>query len=170
MTAAMEVDQNIQKKIKTIYNNDGPGFLKEEYNSKKFKRISQKIKMFIPEESIVGILLETPPNYTVIKSKNKGIKSHDLTSWICFGGFLKKGRLSIFSKELKEKINTWLQNEKPQTKEIIVENLFNIINLTGAKDFKEIKLPTVNQIINELKEIDITTKEILKNTISSIIK
>jgi len=170
MASVMEIDENIFKKIKVIYNNDGPGFLKEEYNSKKFKHMQTKLKMFIPEESVVGILLDNTDDYIVVKSKAIGIKSHDLTTWICFGCFLKEGRLSVFSKELKEKINLWLQNSDNQKKELIVENLFKIIQSTGAKELKEIKIPNVKTILSEIKEIDSDSKQLLLNTLASFIK
>lgn len=170
MAAALEIETSIFKKIKTIYNNDGPGFLEEEYTNQKFKKIENKLKTFIPEESVVGILLENTKNYTVIKSKAIGIKQHDLTPWLCFGPFLKQGRLSIFSKELKTRINSWLKNSDNQKKEIIVENLFKVIQSTGVTDFKELKLVNIKKSLNEISEIDKEAKQLLLNTLTSFLK
>ncbi len=170
MAASMEIDNNIFKKIKTIYNNDGPGFLPEEYHSKKFKNIEPKLKMFIPEESIVGILLNNINHYTVVKSKATGIKQHDLTTWLCFGCFLKQGRLSIFSKKLQIVINDWLQSSDDKKKKSIVENLFKIIQITGTTDLKNIKIPSIKQLINEIKGIDKESRQVLINTLTNFIK
>lgn len=170
MAAALEIEENIFKKIKNIYNNDGPGFLQEEYTTQKFKRVETKLKTFIPEESIVGILLENTSNYTVIKSKAIGIKQHDLTTWLCFGPFLKQGRLSVFSKELKIKINSWLQNSDNNKKETIVKNLFKIIQSTGATDLKDFKKINFKTIVNEVTGVDTEVKQLLLNTLTSFIK
>lgn len=170
MAAAMEIDAGTFKKRKTIYNNDGPGFLPNEFNSTKYKRMQTKLKMFIPEESVVGILLENTNNYTVIKSRASGLKAHDLTTWICFGEFLKIGRQSKISKELQEKLNSWLKKENNQKKEMIVENLFKIIQSTGTNDIKNIKIPTIKQLVNEVKGMDNESKRLLLNTLTSLIK
>jgi len=150
LAAAMEIDNNILKKIKTIYNNDGPGFLEREYTSYKFNRIKNKIKMFIPQESIVGILLNNIDNYIVVKSNAIGIKQHDLTTWLCFGTFLKQGRQTNLSKELKSRINSWLEHKDDKKKKMIIESLFNIIQSTGTTDLKDIKLPNIKTIINNI--------------------
>ena len=170
MAAVLEIEGNIFKKIKTIYNNDGPGFLEKECQTKQFKKMESKLKIFIPEESIVGILLENSPNYTVIKSKAIGVKQHDLTTWLCFGPFLKQGKLSISSKELKTKINSWLQNSDNNKKQKIVETLFKVIQSTGVSDFKELKTLNFKKLLSEVTEIDKSAKKLLLNTLTSFIK
>ena len=81
----------IRHKIKFIFNNDGPGFREKEFSSKEYNEISDRIISFKPEDSIVGVLLNNLPATKVVKSKEKGIRAHDITSWECFGTSLEEG-------------------------------------------------------------------------------
>ena len=71
----------IKPRIKQIYNFDGPGFLKEQIESKEYKTIEKKIKMFIPEQSIIGMILYHTPDYNVVKARHFSILQHDIFNW-----------------------------------------------------------------------------------------
>ena len=57
MSASMECRDDIFDRIETIYNFDGPGFRKEEFESDKFKRMNSKTINVLPEGSLIGILM-----------------------------------------------------------------------------------------------------------------
>ena len=84
--------------------------------------------------------------------------------------FLKQGKLSISSKELKTKINSWLQNSDNNKKQKIVETLFKVIQSTGVSDFKELKTLNFKKLLSEVTEIDKSAKKLLLNTLTSFIK
>lgn len=171
MASVMETDNSIYKKIVTIYNNDGPGFLTKEFNSDKFKKMSLKLKMFLPEESIVGILLNNG-DYQVVKSKERGVYQHDLTTWECFGGFLTKGRLSNYSKKTQDQILLWLDKTDNQNKRKLVETFFKIISDTGITEFKQLKqlkLSQVSSMVKDAQNIDEASKQLLLNTLMNLI-
>ncbi len=153
MASCINLNKNILKKIKCIYNNDGPGFLKDVFLSEEFLSIKDKIKTFLPEESIVGILLNNC-NLISIKSCNTGPKCHDLYSWECFGFFLVRGRLSLFSKTLKDNLNKWLDDTSIQKRKFLVDNFFKTLKMLGV------------QKMDDLKRIDkLEIKKISKNII-----
>lgn len=169
MASVLKCPDNIYNKIKTVYNNDGPGFLKKEFNSKEFQRLSRKLKNFLPEESVVGILLENK-NYQVIKSKEKNIHQHDLTSWLCFGPFLVKGNLDSNNQKLKNKMNLWLEQIDDGNKQILIENFFKVIEESGVKhmrELKSLKLNDLSAMITEAKNIDENSKALLIDTLKS---
>ena len=55
MCAGMEIPSGLRDKVKVIYNFDGPGFLKKEYD-KKFNLIKEKVVNIVPTGSVVGII------------------------------------------------------------------------------------------------------------------
>ena len=66
--------------ILDVYNNDGPGFRKE------FKSLAERIHTFVPQSSIVGMLLEYEEPYTVIHSSSiSGILQHNPFTWEVLG-------------------------------------------------------------------------------------
>ena len=62
------VNSKISKRIIEIYNNDGPGFNQKMLNTDNYRNISTRIKKFIPESSVFGIMLENLEEKIVVKS------------------------------------------------------------------------------------------------------
>lgn len=94
--------------IIAIYSFDGPGVQNREFSSIVYKNIKDKIKNYIPEESIIGILFNQEKKQ-VIKSSQRGIFQHDVTSWEIEGDYLNRGRQSNWSVSLKESFQIWLE-------------------------------------------------------------
>ncbi len=169
MASVLEIDDDIFKRIKFVYNNDGPGFLEKVFNSSGFLRLEKKLKMFLPEESVVGILLNNTNRYQVVKSKESGFKQHDLFSWLCFGGILVNGKLSAFSIKARKIFNNWLEKQDLEKRKRLVEGFFGLLKLTGAKNFNELKLSNINKLLSKIS-IDDLGKKVLKDVISIFIK
>ena len=171
MSSVMEVEDSIYRKIKVIYNNDGPGFLPEEFKSTKFKKITKKLKMFMPEDSRVGTILLHTKDVQFVKSINKGTQQHDLTSWICFGGFLVHGRQSQHSIKKQEQVNAILKKISRQDKEKIVNTFFTVLKESKIKYFyqlKELKFPQISAMIKEAHNIDEASKQLLLETFKTL--
>ena len=73
---AMNLPEEKQKRIRAVYNHDGPGFAAHVYESEKYKRIRPLIYKTIPESSVVGLLWEEDENYKVVKTKAFGLSQH----------------------------------------------------------------------------------------------
>jgi len=95
--AAMESPSYLQRKIKVVYNNDGPGFLKEIVESKKYQKIKSKIYKIVPHESVVGMLLYYDGYMKSIKSKRKSLLQHDPFHWQVEGTSFVVDSLSEYS-------------------------------------------------------------------------
>ena len=79
--AACHVETSIQDRIQKVYSFDAPGLHSSIRNSDNFKAIEGKILSIIPENSIVGMMLETPETDLVVKSKTFGLLQHLMVSW-----------------------------------------------------------------------------------------
>lgn len=162
----------IRHKIKFIFNNDGPGFREKEFSSKEYNEISDRIISFKPEDSIVGVLLNNLPATKVVKSKEKGIRAHDITSWECFGTFLEEGILSENSKKIESKFKNWLSKYKDEEKKKLVLTFFEILEKIGVKsiyDFKKIDLSKVRVAVGEMKNIDADTKRLYLEALRNLL-
>lgn len=79
--AACHVETSIQDRVQKVYSFDAPGLHSSIRNSDNFKAIEGKILSIIPENSIVGMMLETPETDLVVKSKTFGLLQHLMVSW-----------------------------------------------------------------------------------------
>ncbi len=173
MCSAMYSKDYIKNKIQKIFNNDGPGFRDKEFNSPEYKEIVSKIISFKPEDSIVGILLNNTGKCQFVKTKEKNVKQHDLTTWECFGTYLEKGTQTENSKKIDKRIAEWLNQYEDSERENLILTFFNIlekINVVSVDDFRHIELTQVMNAINEMKNLDANTRKLYVEAMKGLLK
>lgn len=157
MASVMELSRPLFKKVKKVYNFDGPGFLKKEFNSLKYRELLPKLVNIIPTGSVVGSLLFNK-NYTVVESCELAFNEHYPTTWGVFGEFFLEGTLSSVSKHLNESTTIGLDNlENEKVKEAVEMILKNI-----EKKYDEEFEFNINDIKNLLKNRDNIDPEVAK--------
>ncbi len=164
LVSSMEANNNIFKKIKKIYNFDGPGLLKEEFNSFKFKKIKDKLVTIVPSSSVVGVLLNMD-NYSTVESNNTFVYEHYPTSWEVFGNYFIPGKLSSMSVKLHESTTTNLESLEKDKVEEVFETLIKSINMKYDEHFDF----NVNDILNILKNMNNVNEEV-KRYLTKILK
>ena len=75
----------IQQRILEVYNNDGPGFTRYMMGDPGYLTMVPQIKTYIPQSSVIGMLLEHEEPYTVVKSRTVSLLQHDPYSWEVMG-------------------------------------------------------------------------------------
>lgn len=80
--ASSQIEPSLQDRIKQIYSFDAPGLNHTIIETEGYQSIASKIKRYIPQGSIVGMMLETPKQAHIVKSVAiGGIAQHDTFSW-----------------------------------------------------------------------------------------
>ena len=159
-TQLMAIDYLNEK----IYNFDGPGLLKEEFNSFKFKKIKDKLVTIVPSSSVVGVLLNMD-NYSTVESNNTFVYEHYPTSWEVFGNYFIPGKLSSMSVKLHESTTTNLESLEKDKVEEVFETLIKSINMKYDEHFDF----NVNDILNILKNMNNVNEEV-KRYLTKILK
>lgn len=160
MYAYMNGKSYYKKRVKTVYNFDGPGFLDDVFHSSLYQEMVPKLKMFVPKDSVVGMILGHG-DYYVVPSKNKGILQHDASSWECFGGFLVTTTLSKKSKKLEQNLKEYLDGMSEEEKKSFVTTVFAVFeksNISNIMQLKEFKISTLLMILKEVKNVPSSTK------------
>lgn len=137
--AAAFCNPEVQGRILAVYNNDGPGFDSSILTSPGYQRISGKITTFIPQSSVVGMLLQHEEGYSVIQSSQIGLMQHDLFSWdVVKDRFVHLEQVDDHSRFVDQTLKTWLSNLSPKQREELIDNLFSIFEATNATTLKEL--------------------------------
>lgn len=165
MVASMFCKKRIKYKIKKIFNNDGPGLRKQEFESHNYQNISNKLVLIIPKGSVVGMLLYHTDNPIVIDSKAKGIMQHNALTWIVENNKFQKTTLSNSSKKTNIVITNWINKLNNQQKIDFVNGLFSVLKKAGINNLVELKKTKLDSIIR----IIIETKNMNKETRSMLI-
>lgn len=156
-----------KKKVKKVYNFDGPGFLEDVLSLPIYKELNSKLVHVVPQESVVGMLLYHD-SYTCVKSSAKSILQHDAYSWNLFGGFLIRDKLSTKSQNFNTKLKTFLDQLTLDEKQEFVDQLFQVfedLKITNVMQLKDYRFSDFLNFIKELSEIPSQTR---KNLIEMI--
>lgn len=167
MCAGMEIPSGLRDKVKVIYNFDGPGFLKKEYD-KKFNLIKEKVVNIVPTGSVVGMCLYNDI-FKSVKSKDLAFGEHYPVGWGVFGEFFVKTSLSRVSKQIHEMTTTNLDAvDKKQLGETI-EELCKGLGVDYDSDF-HLSMSEIWEIIRNMKGIDPKVYKYLTSVMQTLMK
>lgn len=140
--AAARSSPVLQKRILEVYNNDGPGFTGYLMGDPGYLAMVPRIKTYVPQSSVIGMLLEHEEPYTVIRSKSHGVMQHDPYTWEVVGpGFIPVPEISQSSVFLDKTIKTWYANMTDQERNQLVDVLYQVLNADGVERASDIFLP-----------------------------
>ena len=163
--AAVFAPAAIQKRLLTVWSNDGPGFHDAMVSLPQHGRIADRIVTIVPKSSVVGMVLEHDEDYTVVDSSQKGLMQHDGFSWEVLGdrfvrlrSVSRQGRLNDLV--LKE----WVCNMPLEQREKFVDGLFEVLTASGAEtltDLKEERVKAAGAMIKAMKDMEKDTRDAL---------
>lgn len=166
--AAAKCSPETQSRIVKVYNNDGPGFNDEFFQSDGYQKIKPRILKLVPQESVVGMLLVNDEGYTVVRSSGTGVFQHNSYLWEVSGRrFIRHGKLTEKSLEFSKAVNGWIDGKDIETRKEIVNNLYSILKSTNAKtltDFSQDK----NLLPKALLTVEPQKREMLFRTTSEL--
>lgn len=151
----------IRLKVKAIYNNDGPGFLKEQIKSKEYRSIESKIRMFVPKDSIIGMLLYHIENYVVVKARGFNIFEHDAFNWLCNDKSFIQDKQTNRSKNLELKITKKIEELPIPQRTKLVNDLFAIFENNKIKNTQDMKVTDLFKIVKGFKDLDKETQNLI---------
>lgn len=144
----------IQKKIANIYSFDGPGFNRKMVDDAAYKMVENRIHAFVPQSSIVGMLMEHEERYKVVKSEEFSILQHEGFSWqVDRDHFELAEDLDPFSKNLSVTFKSWLKEMSPQERKETVDAFFDVFQNAGIVYFTEIADMDVKMAAALIKEV-----------------
>jgi hypothetical protein len=158
------VTRKIQKRIESIWSYDGPGMNRETAQTEGFLRIKGKICSYIPQTSIIGLLMDYYEPYTVVRSTASGISQHDPMSWQVYGPrFETLASIDQTAMVVRETLHEWLQNSTPEQRAHFVDALFSMVEGTKATKMSELtgeKLKTLLAMVGSRKDVDPATRRV----------
>jgi hypothetical protein len=162
--AAAKCGDLLQRRIVEIYNQDGPGFSETMMNDPGYRNILPKVRSYVPQSSVIGMLLEHEEPYTIIKSNQIGIMQHDPYSWQVLGAnFLQVEELTADSRFLDRTFKNWLSQMSNEERSAFFDTVFELLESTGAERAGEIIQPqNVRAYLKTLK-----TNESMRNILAS---
>lgn len=146
--AATHIGQEYQGRVLSVYNNDGPGFGKEFLKCEMYRNVRDRIRSYVPESSIVGVLMDHD-EYLTIQSCNPSFLQHDPFSWVVSGPqFVYDDERSFIGRKFEETINAWIRSMSAKEREELVENVYDIIVSSNAKTIDDIDKAKIKSFLS----------------------
>lgn len=130
---------NVKTRVIRAYSNDGPGFSKELLESPEYRLMRDRCITFVPQSSLVGMLMEHDENYQIIRSAQTGLLQHDPFSWdVERNHYAYLTERSAFGEHSDAAMRLWIDSMTPGEKQTLVRDLFTVLESTGAKTLTEL--------------------------------
>ena len=153
--AAAFCQKSIQEKILAVYCNDAPGFSGNKIDEPNYRSILPKIHAFIPEASIVGMLLEHKESYAV-------------------GNVMV--RVESAAKEsilLDQTLKAWIDKMDTKQREEFVDTLFEILEegqIETVDDLANIRWKKLIELLKLSSSLEHENQEVLKRTLKMLLE
>ena len=148
--AASQIEPEYQERIQSIYSYDAPGLNHSVITSQGYQTISDKIKRYIPQGSIVGMMLETPKQAQIVKSTAiGGLAQHDTFTWQISGQtFVLLDNLNPDSLQVDKTLKNWVDSVSDDELKDFFDLFFGLILDAGISSINDLtKLENFNKIL-----------------------
>ena len=166
--------QEIKKRIAKIYNYDGPGFLQPVIESEEYISIVDKICTYMPQESMVGIIMFHGEKINIVKCEEKGIIQHQPETWkLCGTRFIYEKTFKNKSVIINDMCNKWLTRIDEKKRETFIITLFGILQEENADTFTELSFDWFNNAksaFHNYRSLDKETKDMIRETLKEMEK
>ena len=172
--AAVHASPAVRGRLEAVYNNDGPGFCENALDPAGYRAASGKIRTFLPQNAVVGMLLDHQENYTVVRSTRQGLFQHDLFSWQVEGpDFVRLEEVSGASRFASDALRRWVTGLSVEQRERFVDALFQVLEGPGALTVGELAQGGVRSaaaMLLQLRDMDEETRRALFQVLGALVK
>ncbi len=170
--SSMFCDENIRGRIKEIYSYDAPGFRDEIINSDGYKKMLPYIRSYIPQVSIVGMLLGNSCEPKIVKNTAIGLSQHFSYSWeLRRNRFMLTDKMKKSGDVINKAISGLLEEFSDIERQIFTDSLFEVLNSTDKDTLKEInKLRLYPALIKAYSKLRPEQQAIMKGAIKKMAK
>lgn len=129
----------VQCRVLEVLSYDGPGFREEIVDTEEYKHMLPRIHSYIPEASIIGLLLSNETEHTLVKCSVNGVMQHVSFNWeVMQNGFLHAEKLARSGAIINKTVSGMLSEMDDEERKLLVEAVFEVIGAPEKDTFREI--------------------------------
>lgn len=184
--AALTCSADARERIGRVWCLDAPGFRAGRFKAEDFARLGLragagdedsaanagtlracKIERIIPQDSLVGVLLECPVPARVVRSNAQGLMQHSVFTWEISddrSDFVEAERLGEGPQALHDVLAEWLASMDDERCEQVVDALFAALGASGARDARDVFLggkPFPQLVSDAARNLDEESRDVL---------
>lgn len=172
--AAMCLCDEYKDRILKIYNYDGPGFLPAVVESEEYLKILPRINSYLPQSSMIGMIMYNESRCEIVKSTEKGFFQHKAVSWEVYGPrFVNADKFDKTSIWFNNACKKWVEEIETDKREVFFDHLFQLFKSAEIGTLTEISndFPMVmKKVIRSYSDLDKDTKKMLRGIVKQMLK
>ena len=167
--AASQIQPELQEKISAVYTYDAPGLQAHLTETSGYQEVIPKIHRYVPQGSVIGMMLEVPDTPIVVRSLALGgIAQHNTFSWQTEGThFVQLEEISRESLQIKDALKEWMDSVPDEELELYFNLFFGTILESGINSINDLSstgaIEHIHQLVSQAQTLEPQQVEILRN-------
>ena len=163
--AAATQEEDVQLRIVDIFCFDSPGLYRSVLETKGYQNIVPLAMRYIPQDSLVGLMLESDVPYVIVKSNATGAMQHSAMTWeIEDGQFIKMEKLTKNSQLNDQTFKKWTESVSDEELELFWNVFFELLFTAGIDTVNDLYgqfMHYVQEFLKAAGEMDEAKREVL---------
>ena len=163
----------LQDRIESIWCYDGPGMNREMSRSEGYLRIRDRIHSYVPQTSIIGMLMDYYEPYTVVRSTASGLSQHEPVSWQIYGPrFETLEQLDRTALVVRDTLHDLLKNSEPEQRAAFVDAMFGWVETTKATKMSDLtgeKIRSMLTMVGNRKEVEPEARRVFSRLLAQAV-
>ena len=162
--AATQVE-DVQLRIVDIFCFDSPGLYRSVLETKGYQNIVPLAMRYIPQDALVGLMLESEVPYVIVKSNARGAMQHSAMTWgIEDGQFIKMEKLTKKSQLNDQTFKKWTELVSDEELELFWNVFFELLFSVGIDTVNDLYgqfMHYVQEFLKAAGDMDEEKRELL---------
>ena len=163
--AAATQEEDVQLRIVDIFCFDSPGLYRSVLETKGYQNIVPLAMRYIPQDSLVGLMLESEVPYVIVKSNATGAMQHSAMTWeIEDGQFIKMEKLTKNSQLNDQTFKKWTESVSDEELELFWNVFFELLFTVGIETVNDVYgqfMHYVQEFLKAAGDMDEEKRELL---------
>ncbi|MCR4644156.1 MAG: DUF2974 domain-containing protein [Oscillospiraceae bacterium] len=159
----------VRSRIIQVLSYDGPGFREEIVETPEYRSIVPRVRSFIPESAVIGMLLNNSIDHTIIRCSVSGIMQHFAYNWeVRRKAFCTVRSLSRSGEVINNAISGWISELNDDERKELVDAVFAVFGASEKGTFHEINAHKLSSYPRMLKALSKLSPEQQKLVVEAI--
>lgn len=164
--------EEVQRRVLGVHSFDGPGLIDRDADSAGYARISGRIHAYLPQNSLVGVLMRQHVPSIVVKSHAFSVMQHDLFTWEVEPEghvFTRVPELSRSARLRDEALDVWLRGLSMENRECFCDAIYKVLSADESNetliDLVRVDRDSAIRALRAIRDIDPLIRKMIRRAI-----
>jgi hypothetical protein len=167
--AAAKCGGDLQDRIVTVYANDAPGFSKSFLADPEYLAVKNRVRLFIPDRSFVGLLFYHDARRVIVKCSEKSIRQHDCFSWLVERNYPEQApAIAGEALLLRKAVEAWMNGMTVEERKAFLEAFYKALTGFEAKTLTDL-MEDRAILLRSYRKLDAEQRRVIRDTLKRLL-